>query len=116
MARGVVTVSRRIAAAHDAAARESKWSISRPAVHLRRSQSDLFSWCGDVGCYLGQSELPAPELDCEGGAALGYTAALSARGGRIYTTVECDIDVVRVGALDECSWERVGSGSEQAGR
>jgi hypothetical protein len=51
--------------------------------------------------------LQAPPVDCEGEPALGYTAAVSARGQRVYETVACGIRVVRMGALDECDWERV---------
>jgi hypothetical protein len=51
--------------------------------------------------------LPAPPLDCGGEPALGYSAVVSARGGRVYASVDCGIRVLRVGALEACDWEPV---------
>jgi hypothetical protein len=49
--------------------------------------------------------LPPPSLDCGGEPALGYSAVVSARGGRVYESVDCAIRVLRLGALEACAWE-----------
>ena len=48
-------------------------------------------------CVLPASPVP----DCP---ALGYTAVVSERSGRVYQTIDCGIHVVRAGALDACAW------------
>jgi hypothetical protein len=53
---------------------------------------------------IAQCEMPPPPLTDCASPALGYTAAVSARSGRVYETVDCDVRVARIGALDACDW------------
>jgi hypothetical protein len=66
-------------------------------------QRRVFAVRAPAGGPVESCVLPAPPVDCDDDAALGYTAVV-ARDGRVYETVDCGIGVVRVGALDACDW------------